>query len=132
MVDEKELVGFLNCSAMQYYLVKDSFFRADKAPLESLLFAVGELDRQTNVEQLTVVVHIRVVAVDPRLAGECVRDVGADGRRVAGQAECLFGTGGLSCHLEQRVRLYSGSAPFYLGRAQTFVVLHSPSKQMLI
>lgn len=45
MMDEKELFGFLNCSAMQYYLVKDSLFRADKAPLESLLFAVGELDR---------------------------------------------------------------------------------------
>ena len=58
------MVGFLNCIAV-YYLVKDSFFRADEAPLESLLFAVGELDRQTDVEQLTVVVHIRVVAVDP-------------------------------------------------------------------
>lgn len=115
MVDTKKLVGFLNCIAM-YYLVKDSLFRADEAPLESLLFAVGELDRQTDVEQLTVVVHIRVVAVDPRLAGEGVRDVGADGRRVAGQAECLLGTGSLSCHLEQTVHVYSGGATFYLDR----------------
>lgn len=49
MVDAKKLDGFLNCIAM-YCLVKDSLFRADKAPLESLLFAVGELDRQTDVE----------------------------------------------------------------------------------
>lgn len=49
MVDAKKLVGFLNFIVM-YCLVKDSLFRADKAPLESLLFAIGELDRQTDVE----------------------------------------------------------------------------------
>jgi hypothetical protein len=49
MMDAKKLVGFLDCIAM-YCLVKDSLFRADEAPLESLLFAVGKLDRQTDME----------------------------------------------------------------------------------
>lgn len=48
-----------------HYLVKDSFFGTDEAPLEYLLLAICELNGQTDVEQLTLVVHICVVAVNP-------------------------------------------------------------------
>lgn len=88
-----------------YYLVEDGFFGADEAPLEGLFLSVGELDRQTDVEQLTVVVNVGVVAVDARLAREGIRDVRADRRRVARQPQRLLETGCLSCHLPQSVLL---------------------------
>lgn len=61
------------------YLVEDGLVWTDKAPLEHFLLAVRVLDRVADVEQLTVVGHVSVVAVGATLAGELVDNVLADG-----------------------------------------------------
>ena len=61
------------------YLVEDGLVWTDKAPLEHFLLAVRVLDRVPDVEQLTVVGHVSVVAVGATLAGELVHNVLADG-----------------------------------------------------
>ena len=68
------------------YLVEDGLVWTDKAPLEHFLLAVRVLDRVADVEQLTVVGHVSVVAVGPAVTGELVHDVLPDGVGVRNQA----------------------------------------------
>ena len=56
----------LYCDLVEYCLV-----RADEAPLDHLLLAVRVSHGVADMEQLTVIGHVRVVAVDPAL-GICI------------------------------------------------------------
>lgn len=98
------------------YLVEDGLLRADEAPLEHLLRTVGQLDGVAHVEQLALVVHVGVVAVDLALARERVHDVLADGGRVARQTELqhdgvLLRLVRLSAHLSKRANALGRADP---------------------
>lgn len=64
-------------------LVEDCLLWADKGPFENLFSAISQLDGVADVEELTLVVDVGVVAVDLAVARESVDDVVADGRRIA-------------------------------------------------
>ena len=70
-------------------MVKYCVFGADEAPPEGLVAAVGVGYGKTYVEELTVVVDVRVVAVAAAFAAEGVADVEADGGGVAGEGKEL-------------------------------------------
>lgn len=65
------------------YLVEDCFVWTDEAPPESLVPSIGVLHRQTDVEDLAVVFHVRIVAVASTFAAEGVCDFCPDAGRVA-------------------------------------------------
>lgn len=96
------------------YLTEDGVLRADEAPAEGVLPAVGIGHWQAHMEDLAIVLHIRVVAIRLVGARKVVRDVRPDGRGVAGQGEgaqgCAFRR---STRLHLRFRLFWH---FHLGR----------------
>jgi hypothetical protein len=65
------------------YLVENSLFGADEAPLEDLFGTIGQIDRVTDVEELAFVVNVSVITIDLAFARESVHYVVANGRRVA-------------------------------------------------
>lgn len=83
------------------YLIENRLFWTYEAPPEHLTPAILVLHGQTDVEQLTVVVHVGVVAVSAALAAKRVADVVADAGGVAGQRQQLRGPQMVRDNLQQ-------------------------------
>lgn len=64
-------------------LVENGLLGADETPFESLFGAISQFDGVANVEELALVVHIGVVAVDFTVACESIDNVVTDGSRIA-------------------------------------------------
>jgi len=68
-------------------LTEDRLLGADEAPAESVFPAICVGNWQAHVEDLAVVLHIRVVTIGLVGTREVIRDVRPDGGGIAGQGE---------------------------------------------
>lgn len=70
------------------YLTEHSLFRTDETPTEGILFAISVRYRQTDVEYLAVILHVRIITINFIIAREVISDVRAYRCRIAGQGQC--------------------------------------------
>lgn len=77
---------------MDSHLAENGVLGADEAPAEGVLPAIGIGHWQAHMEDLAIVLHIRVVSIRLVGARKVVRDVGPDGCGIAGQGERAQGS----------------------------------------
>ena len=69
------------------YLIKYRLVGADEAPLDHLLLTIRIQDRITDVEQLTVIGHISIVAIHSSITTEFINNVLSDAISIRNQAQ---------------------------------------------